>query len=153
VKTILLMGAMVAAGACLAADPNPYATYEAAMKGVNGDPNAVEWQDDNRDLIAAATTEDVLADLVKDDLSATHLLAQLRGAYSSNPRAMTQIAAVTVWVMGPEPCSLCFWKPSPAAGRKIWVAALEKKMRLAEDDYVKTVCRQQLDICGYEIAK
>ena len=63
-----------------AGDPNPFATYGAAMKGVNGDPNAVEWQDDNRDLIAAATAEDVLADLVKDELSATRLLAQLRGA-------------------------------------------------------------------------
>ena len=133
-----------------AGDPNPFATYGAAMKGVNGDPNAVEWQDDNRDLIAAATAEDVLADLVKDELSATRLLAQLRGAYSSSPRALTQIAAVTAWVMGEEPCCLCFWKPSPAAGRKVWVAALEKKLRLADDDYAKTVCRQQLERCGYE---
>ena len=148
-KTLFLVGAVVA-GACFAADPNPYADYGAAMKGVNGDPMAVEWQDDNRDLIEAATAEDVLADLVKDEISATHLLAQLRDAYASNPRALTQIAAVTVWVMGPEPCCLAFWKPSPAAGRKVWVAALEKKMRLADNDYVRTLCRQQLDICGYD---
>ncbi len=82
--TVLLVTGLAVVGVCRAADPNPYADYGKAMAGVNGDPNAVEWQDDNRDLIAAATSDDVLADLVKDELSATRLLAQLRGAYSSN---------------------------------------------------------------------
>ena len=149
-KAVLLVTGLAVVGVCRAVDPNPYADYGKGMAGENGDPNAVEWQDDNRDLIDAVTTEDVLAGLVKDERSATLLLAQLRGAYSSNPRAMTQIAAVTSWVMGGEPCWFCFWKPSPAAGRRIWVAALEKKMRMAEDEYVKTICRQQLDRCGYE---
>ena len=149
-RTVLLVTGLAVVGVCRAVEPNPYADYGKGMSGVNGDPNAVEWQDDNRDLIEAATAEDVLAGLVKDERSATRLLSQLRGAYSSNPRAMTQIAAVTAWVMGEEPCWLCFWKPSPAAGRKVWMAALEKRLRLADDDYVKTICRQQLDRCGYD---
>ena len=149
-KQILL--AVVFAGFSLfaAKDPNPYWDYGPAMRSVNGDPMAVEWQDDNRDLIEVSTCEDVIAGIVKDEVSATRLLAQLRGAYSSNPRAMTQIAAVTSWVMGEEPCWFCFWKSSPAAGRRVWVAALEKKLRMSSDEYVKTVCRQQLDRCGYE---
>ena len=149
-RDVLLVMVLAVAGVCFAADPNPYWDYGPAMRSVNGDPMAVEWQDDNRELIAAATADDVLAGLVKDERSALLLLAQLRGAYSSNPRAMTQIAAVTAWVMGEEPCFLCFWKPSPAAGRKVWVAALEKKLRSASDEYVRTVCRQQLERCGYE---
>ena len=60
---------------------------------------------------------------------------------------LTQIAAVTQWVMLPEPNALCFWKPSPAAGRKVWVAALEEKIKATADDYIKTFCQQQLDLC------
>ena len=149
-KTSVLIAGVLAAGVCLAADPNPYSDYTRAMAGVNGDPNAVEWQDDHRDLIESATSDDVLAGFVKDELAATRLLAQVRGAYSSNPRAMTQVDAVTTWVMGEEPCWLCFWRPSPAEGRKIWVAALEKKLKMSSDPYVKAFCRQQLDRCGYE---
>lgn len=149
-KTSALIASALAVGICLAAEQNPYSDYTSGMASVNGDPNAVEWQDDNRDLIEIATSEDVLAGFVRDDLSATRLLAQVRGAYSSNPRALTQVDAVTTWVMGEEPCWLWFWKPSPAKGRKVWVAALKKKLRLSSDDYVKAFCRQQLDRCGYE---
>ena len=31
--------------------------------------------------------------------------------------------------------------------RKLWVAALERARANATDDYVKTFCRQQLDLC------
>ena len=149
-KKFIFVTVLVAGTVAFAADPNPYVDYEKGMADENGDPNAVEWQDDNRDQIEASTSEEIIAAIVKDEISATRLLTQLRGAYSSNPRAMTQIAAVTSWVMGEEPCWFCFWKPSPAAGRRIWVATLEKKLRMSSDEYVKTVCRQQLDRCGYE---
>lgn len=143
----VVLGLMMAAGVALAADPNPYAKYGEAMKPVPGDLMAVEWQNANDAKIAAATGEDVLAAFVADAESAEKLLAQLKPAYATCPLVLTQIAAVTQWVMLPEPFFLWFWEPSPAAGRKVWVEALEKKAATSGDEYVKTFCRQQLDLC------
>ena len=42
-------------------EPNRFAAYNEAMKPEWGNPMAVEWQDANRSLIAAETSEAVIA--------------------------------------------------------------------------------------------
>ncbi len=128
-------------------DPNPYANYGPAMKSTDKDPLAVNWSKAHDAEIAAATTEEVLAACVADAESAAALLAKIKPAYESDPLAMIQIAAVTQWVMTPDPCFLFFWKPSPSDGRKVWSAALARKIAESKDDYIRTFCRQQLDLC------
>ena len=128
-------------------DPNPYANYGPAMKSTDRDPLAVNWSKAHDAEIAAATAEDVLAACVADAESAAALLAKIKPAYESAPLVLIQIAAVTQWVMTPDPCFLFFWKPSPSDGRKVWSAALARKIAESKDVYVRTFCRQQLDLC------
>ena len=103
-------------------------------------PTAVEWQNKNDAALAAATRPEVLAKFVATPAAAEALLAQVGPAYAGDPLVLTQIAAVTQLVM----CPKCDKAP---AARKVWVAALEKAVASAKDDYVRTFCRQQLDLC------
>ena len=103
-------------------------------------PTAVEWQNKNDAARAAATRPEVLAKFVATPAAAEALLAQVGPAYAGDPLVLTQIAAVTQLVM----CPKCDKAP---AARKVWVAALEKAVASAKDDYVRTFCRQQLDLC------
>ena len=128
-------------------DPNPFADYKLAMKDSEKSPFAVGWSQAHDAEIKAATEEDVLAACVADAASAAALLGKIRPAYESDPLVLTQIAAVTQWVMTEDPCLLCFWRPSPSAGRKIWTEALVRKIAESKDDYIRTFCRQQLDLC------
>ena len=128
-------------------DPNPFAGYGAAMKDSAASPFAVGWSQAHDAEIKAATEEDVLAACVADAGSASALLGKIKPAYESDPLALTQIAAVTQWVMTDDPCFLFFWKPSPSDGRKIWTEALARKIAESKDDYIRTFCRQQLDLC------
>ena len=146
-KNLICALAVSMAASLVMADPNPYADYGKATASDANDPMAVEWQKNRAEAIAEATEESVLAAFVEDAKSAAALLDKVQGAYESCPMVMTQIAAVTQWVMLPEPFFLWFWEPSPAAGRKVWVAALEAKIASSKDEYVRTFCRQQLDLC------
>ena len=128
-------------------DPNQFADYELAMKDSAKSPFAVGWSQAHDAEIKAATEEDVLAACVADAASAAALLGQIKPAYESDPLVLTQIAAVTQWVMTEDPCFLFFWKPSPSAGRKVWTEALARKIAESKDDYIRTFCRQQLDLC------
>ena len=103
-------------------------------------PTAVEWQNKNDAALAAATRPEVLAKFVATPAAAEALLAQVGPAYAGDPLVLTQIAAVTQLVM----CPKCDRAP---VARKVWVAALEKAVASAKDDYVRTFCRQQLDFC------
>ena len=111
-------------------------------------PTAVVWSAQNDEALAAATADDVIAGFVESDETASALLSKVRGAYTSDPIALTQIAAVSQWVMESDPCWLLFWKPSRTAGRKIWVNALIAKAEGSGDCYVKTFCLDQLRWCA-----
>ena len=111
-------------------------------------PTAVVWSAKNDDEIAAATTDEVLASFVANGAAADALLSKLRGAYLSDPVALTQIAAVSQWVMRPDPCWLCFWSPRPSAGRKVWIDALLRAAEGSSDTYIKTFCLDQIRWCG-----
>ena len=134
-------------------DPNPFADYDPARKDSPKAPFAVGWSKAHDAEIAAATEEDVLAGCVESAESASALLAKIRPAYETDPLTMVQIAAVTQWVMLPDPCFLFFWEPSPSEGRKIWTAALARKIAESKDDYIRTFCRQQLDLCEAKAGK
>ena len=103
-------------------------------------PTAVAWQNANDAALAAATRPEVLAKFVESAAAADALLAQVRGAYRTDPIVMTQIACVTELVL----CPKC---PKASAARKIWVAALNRRKAAANDDYIKTFCQQQLWLC------
>ena len=128
-------------------DPNPFASYGTAMKDSAKSPFAVGWSQAHDAEIKAATEEDVLAACVADAVSAAALLGKIKSAYESDPLVLTQIAAVTQWVMTEDPCFLFFWKPSPSVGRTVWAEALARKIAESKDDYIRTFCRQQLDLC------
>ena len=144
-KKILFLALVGLSAAVMGADNLPDYSKSAAKSAMH--VSAADWQQKEAAMIAAATDEAVLAAFVADAASAKALLDKLEGAYRSDPIVMTQVAAVTHWVMSSEPFFLWFWEPSPAAGRKVWVAALEAKAASSSDAYVSTLCRQQLDIC------
>ena len=141
----MIFAVVMAVTACAFAKDQYDIRPDAAKAGAA--PTAVEWQNKNDAAIAAATTDDVLAAFVADAASADALLARIGSAYDGDPLVLTQIAAVTQWVMTADPCFLLFWKPLPSAGRKIWTEALARKIAESKDDYIRTFCRQQLDLC------
>lgn len=149
----LLFVMMLAAGMTALAeeakyvDPNPFADYGVAMRSTEKDPLAVNWSQAHDAEIKAGTTDEVLAGFVADDKAAAALLGKLKPAYESDPLVLTQIAAVTQWVMLPDPWYCILWKGEHAAGRAVWTAALEKKIAESQDEYVRIFCRQQLDLC------
>ena len=106
----------------------------------DGVPTGVEWQRKNDAALKAATSPAALAKFVESDASADALLAQIGPAYRGDPLVLTQIAGVTQLVM----CPAC---DKATARRKVWIAALERARDGAKDGYVRTFCRQQLDIC------
>ena len=140
----LLFIVLIAAGACAFAadqyDIRPDAKAAAA-------PTAVEWQNKNDAQIAAATADEVLAAFVADAAAADALLAKIGPAYAGDPIVLTQIAAVTQWTMLSDPWYCLFWDGPHTAGRKVWTAALGRVIAQTKDDYVRTFCRQQLDLC------
>ena len=141
-KKLFLMAMLAAAGCATTPNEVKKDQYDirpdAAQAGAA--PTAVEWQNRNDAALAAATRPEVLAKFVATPAAAEALLAQVGPAYAGDPLVLTQIAAVTQLVM----CPRCDKAP---AARKVWVAALEKAVASAKDDYVRTFCRQQLDLC------
>lgn len=151
-KNVLLAMALVVGGMALAeeakyVDPNPFADYGPAMQSTAEHPLAANWSRQHDAEIAAATTDEALAAQVADEASAAALLAKVKGAYESDPLVLTQIAAVTQWVMLPDPWYCLFWDGPHAAGRAVWTAALQKTIDGTKDEYVRIFCRQQLDLC------
>ena len=145
----LMLGLMLAAVGCATtpeeAKKDQYDIRPEAA-AANAAPTAVEWQNKNDAKLAAATKPEVLAKFVASPAAAEALLAQIGPAYAGDPLVLTQIAAVTQLTM----CPKCDKAPT---ARKVWIAALEKAMASAKDDYVRTFCRQQLDLCEVKACK
>ena len=146
-KNVIVAVALVAGTLAFAADPNPFADYGAGMRSTEENPLAVNWSQAHDAEIAAATADEVLAAIVAGAESADAVLDKVRPAYESDPLLLTQIAAVTQWVMLPDPWYCLFWNGPHAAGRAVWIEALTRKIATAKDDYVRIFCRQQLDLC------
>ena len=147
-KLVFVLTAVASMSLFAVVHANPYAgDYGKAMASEKGDPMAGEGPAERTRALPAPTQGRGLAAFVAGEASAKALLDQLKPAYETCPMVMTQIAAVTQWVMMPEPFFLWFWEPSPAAGRIVWTKALEAKIASTSDDYIRTICRQQLDLC------
>lgn len=119
-----------------------FADYGAAMAHQDGYQMAYEWQRANADAVRAATTPKALKTFVASDAAADALLAKIGTSYDGDPLVLTQIAAVTQFVM----CPKC---PKAAAYREVWVSALERRRATTDDGYVRTFCDQQLRLCEY----
>ncbi len=117
-----------------------YAEYGKAMAHEDGYQMAYEWQRKNPALVAEATRPDVLERFVESPEAADELLSRIGTAYSGHPVALTQIAAVTQFVMCPK-CR------NADARRALWTDALERARDDSDDGYVKTFCNQQLRLC------
>ena len=130
------------------ADPNPFADYGNGMKSTEKEPSAVDWSKKNDAKLAAATSDEALAACVADEASAKALLAKVKGAYDTCPVAACQIAAVSQWVMLPDPWYCLLWDGEHAAGRKVWTAALLDAVKGAKCCYAKKFCADQLRWCG-----
>ena len=130
-------------------DPNPFASYGPAMVSSTENKLAVDWSKENDAKIAAATAEPVLAAFVADDAAADALLSRVGPAYASDPLVLTQVAAVTQYVMRPGSWWdwILFWEPSASSQRATWVSALERRAAMPGDAYVRTFCEQQLYLC------
>ena len=147
-KALMFAAALCAASPLSADEAQRYSDYESAMATVKGDPMAVEWQNANDAAIKEATDDDALAAAASDAAAAEALLSQVRGAYESDPVMLAKAAAVSQWVMEPDPFWLLFWKPSRSEGRKVWVQALLATAEKSQDAYVKMFCLDQLRWCG-----
>lgn len=154
-KNILMVGAMLAVVVAMGADTKKKDAYDirptAAAKA--DAPSAVDWQNANDEALAEATAPEALVAFVRDVESAKALLAEVKGAYSSDPMKLMQIAAVSQFVMSDD-TSLCrrmflFWEQTRDEQRQIWTAALMAAARSATDSYVQVFMLDQLRWCGY----
>jgi|SRR5574344_709970 hypothetical protein len=123
------------------AEPNAFADYGPGMSSDAKLPMAVEWQRRNDAAIKAETTPEKLKACVADAPSAGALLAQVKGAYDTDPMAATKIAAVSQLVM----CAK--WPEAPKA-RRIWTKALLASVATMPDAYRVNYFLDQLRWCG-----
>jgi len=153
-KKILILTVLLGAGAVAFAeetkyvDPNPFADYGPATQSTEENPLAVNWSRTHDAAIAALTTDEALAAIVADAASAEALLRKVRGAYETDPLVMVQVAAVTQWVMLPDPWYRIWpWRGVHGAGRAVWIDALTKTRDGARAIYIRIFCNQQLELC------
>lgn len=108
--------------------------------GGDATPTAVAWQNANDARLAADTTPEVLAGFVASPEAADALLAKIGPAYRGDPIVLTQIEAVTQYVMDPH-------RSKDDENYVTWIAALERTKLSTKDGYVRTFCEQQLWQC------
>jgi len=114
-------------------------------------PSAVDWQKENDAKIAEATQPDMLKAFVADAEAADKLLAEVKTGYAGCPMKLTQIAAVSQYVMVDDGCPLAclwFWRQSKADMRKVWADALLRNAEKATAPDVAEFMLDQLRWCG-----
>ena len=145
----IILVTVAAAGLVAGAEPNIDAGYEKAMRQDEANISAADWSKKNEARLAAATADSVLAACVADDSAAKDLLDRVADAYETDPLVACQIAAVTQWVMLPDPWYCLLWDGEHAAGRKVWTSALVRAIAAARCPYVRKFYCEQLRWCGY----
>ena len=132
----LLLSASFLAG-CITKDP-----YDIRPTGEDaGVPTAVAWQNANDRALSQSMSPESLGAHVQSSEAADALLAQVKGAYVTDPMVATRIAAVTQLVM----CPTCK-KAKPA--RAVWSSALLAAAAASEDAYRTVFLLDQLRWCG-----
>ena len=122
-------------------DPNPYSDYTLAMKNDPACPMAVPWQAENGKAIETATQVEAMKALVAKPAAVDALLAQVKGAYATDPLVATQIGAISQLMMCRK------WAGAPAA-RDVWTEALLRAAEGTSDAYRKMFFLDQLRWCG-----
>lgn len=135
-KKILIV-AVFAAAACFAAGKKDAYDIKPDAAKVTDAPAAEKWQAQNRAQLAAATKDEVLAAFVKNAVSASALLSEVKTGFQTDPVKAFQIAAVTQYVMLPG-----------KAGRALWAGQLLSFAAKAEQPDVKMFYIDQLRWCG-----
>lgn len=152
----IAFGLVFAASAVFAAakpvpprDPvHPFESYGPAMVSTVRDPLTVNWQSAHERKMELLTADETLAKIVESPAAAAKLLARLKPAYATSPEVAIQCAAVTQYVMAPEPPWYLFWR-SRAGQRELWVDALLTRAEDPHADaYVRTQCYEQLRWCA-----
>ena len=154
-KNLLMVGVVFAAVVAMGADTKKKDAYDIrpTAAAAADAPSAVDWQNANDETLAEATSPESLAAFVRNEDAAKALLAEVKGAYSSDPMKLMQISAVSQFVMSTD-TSLCrrlflFWEQTRDEQRQIWTAALMAAARSATDSYVQVFMLDQLRWCGY----
>ncbi len=147
-KKILIAGMLAAGFAAFAADDKLNDIKPAAAKAAEA-PTGAEWHGANGEKLAAETSDEALAAVVADSRSARALLAEVKGAYMTDPMTASKIAAVSQYVMiGADAAWYEFWRTSRSSERDIWSEALLSVAKNAKDAYVRQFCLDQLRWCG-----
>lgn len=147
-KKILIAGMLAAGFAAFAADDRLNDIKPDAAKAVEA-PTGAEWHNANGKKLAAETSDEALAAVVADSESARVLLAEVKGAYRTDPMVASKIAAVSQYVMiGADAAWYEFWRTSRSSERDIWSEALLCTAKNAKDAYVRQFCLDQLRWCG-----
>ena len=130
-------------------DPNPYGTYDPAIKPVAGHVRAVEWHLTDRAAIDKATAPEALAAILADEKALESLLAKVKPGYATDAIDAVRIAAISQYVMqGADVSWWEFWRNDFAAERKLWAKLLLKCAAAANDDYVAIYYLDQLRWCA-----
>ena len=129
-----------------------WAGYDSDMKALYGSETGVKWQNMNDASLAEATTPEALAKFVETPAAAAELLDSVKPAYASDAMKLTQIAAVSQFVMQDD-CwcrkVFLFWTQTHDDQRRIWTEALLAAAKRATDTYVIVFMLDQLRWCGY----
>ena len=133
-----LMFATMASVAFLAVADEKIMDIRPGEAKIGDAPAAEKWQADNAAVLAAATDDGALDAIASDKAKAKALLAQLRGAYLTDPTVAFQVGAISQRVMR-----------APDAERRIWTEALLSALEKSRDSYVKQFCIDQLRWCAY----
>jgi hypothetical protein len=120
-------------------DIKPEAMSEAA-------PTAVEWENANDKTLAAETAPEALCRYLKSAAAADALLAEIKGAYRTDPMVATKVHAISQLVMKPG-CARQK-KCCAAKCRDLWTAALLRAAVASSDPYRTMFLLDQIRWCG-----
>ena len=98
-----------------------------------------KWQVGHAAELARAVADESLDAALASDAAADALLAEVAGAYDTDPLAATKIAAVTARAM----------EPGAGAKRRVWAGALLKAALAATDGYRAVFFLEQLRWCRF----
>lgn len=111
-------------------------------QGGDAAATAAVCQTENAERLARETSASVLDGFVATPQAADALLADVKGAYETDPLRAVQIAAVTQRTMTPK-CERA------ARGRKVWTEALLRAARASADATRTMFFLDQLRGCGF----
>lgn len=144
-----LFAAMFAAAVFAGCATSPVQRDEYDIKPAESDgkvPTSVEWENANDDKLKAATAPAALMRYLKSQTAADALLAEVKGAYKTDPMTAVRIHALSQLVMTPG-CK-GFKGRSQAECRDLWTAALLRAAVASSDPYRTVFLLDQLRWCG-----